>query len=256
MINVLIVEPNKLPYLKTIENNFGTREEIVGGYSKITDVLGDRSVSIIYNEAGMDIGLEPNRSIGYDVIFGNFIIVGNGKNLEFISLTDSQINVYKNKFDEKSIKKLGVELKKFKGRYKTMMNNYFGVGRIASEPEIKETENGGKHMILKLAITRSYKNEDGVYDTDFINCTLWNGIAEGIKEYCKKGDLIGVRGRIETDTYEKDGETKYATNIIGERIFFLSANKDIDKEKLKENINVNKVIPITKKAKSNSKERE
>lgn len=51
-------------------------------------------------------------------------------------------------------------------------------------------------------------------------------VAEHTCEYCKKGDVVGIKGRIQTSTYEKDGETKYSTDIIAERITFLSENKN------------------------------
>ena len=70
-----------------------------------------------------------------------------------------------------------------------MLNQAVIVGRIVSQPEIKE-ENGKKYSNLTLAVPRSYKNENGEYDTDFLDCTIWNGIAENVKEYCMKGDLV------------------------------------------------------------------
>ena len=63
-----------------------------------------------------------------------------------------------------------------------MLNQAVIVGRIVSQPETKE-ENGKKYSNLTLAVPRSYKNENGEYDTDFLDCTIWNGIAENVKEY-------------------------------------------------------------------------
>ena len=79
-----------------------------------------------------------------------------------------------------------------------MLNQTVIVGRLVSKPETKELEEGKKVANLTLAVPRSYKNENGEYDTDFIDCTLWNGIAESTAEYCNKGDLIGVKGRLES----------------------------------------------------------
>ena len=58
-------------------------------------------------------------------------------------------------------------------------------------------------------------DEDGEYETDFIDCILWNGIASNIAEYCKKGDIVGVKGRVESKVYEKDDEKKYITEKKG-----------------------------------------
>ena len=78
---------------------------------------------------------------------------------------------------------------------------------------------------VTLAVPRSYKNVNGEYDSDFIDCTLWYGIAESASEYCHKGDLVGIKGRIQSSTYEKNGEKKYKTDIIAEKITFLTSKK-------------------------------
>ena len=106
-----------------------------------------------------------------------------------------------------------------------MLNQTVIVGRIAKDPELRETENGKKVTNVTLAVPRSFKNANGEYETDFISCVLWKGIAESTVEYCKKGDLVGVKGRIQTRVYEKDEEKKYSTEIVAEKITFLSSNR-------------------------------
>ncbi len=106
-----------------------------------------------------------------------------------------------------------------------MLNQTVIVGRIARDPELRETENGKKVTNVTLAVPRSFKNSNGEYETDFISCVLWKGIAESTVEYCKKGDLVGVKGRIQTRVYEKDEERKYSTEIVAEKITFLSSGK-------------------------------
>ncbi len=93
------------------------------------------------------------------------------------------------------------------------------VGRIVQDLEIKELENGKKAVKITIAVPRPYKNEEGVYDTDFIDCIAFRGIAENTKEYCEKGDLIGVKGRVQRLDVKKDLE------IVAERITFLSTKK-------------------------------
>ena len=104
-----------------------------------------------------------------------------------------------------------------------MLNQTVIVGRIAKDPELRETENGKKVTNVTLAVPRSFKNSNGEYETDFISCVLWKGIAESTVEYCKKGDLVGVKGRIQTRIYEKDEEKKYTTEVVAEKITFLSS---------------------------------
>lgn len=107
-----------------------------------------------------------------------------------------------------------------------MLNQSIIVGRIVREPEIKEAENGNKYTNITLAVQRSYKNSDGEYDTDFISCVLWKGIAETTAEYCKKGDLIGIRGRIQTRVVEYPEDIKRTVmEVIAERVTFLSSKK-------------------------------
>ena len=79
-----------------------------------------------------------------------------------------------------------------------MLNQTVIVGRLVEDPKKKTLESGKEVGNITLAVSRSYKNADGVYDTDFIDCTLWNGVATNVVEYCKKGDVVGIKGRIET----------------------------------------------------------
>lgn len=106
----------------------------------------------------------------------------------------------------------------------SMLNQTILIGRIVKDPELKNTEKG-KVANITLAVARSYKNMNGEYDTDFIQCVLWKVIAENTVEYCKKGDLVGIKGRIQTSTYEKDGETKYVMEVIADKVTFLSSTK-------------------------------
>ncbi len=106
-----------------------------------------------------------------------------------------------------------------------MLNQIIIAGRLVKDPEIQTTENNVKRTLITVAVPRAYKNIDGNYETDFIPCILWNGIAENACEYCKKGDVIGVKGRIQTSKYEKDGEKKYSMDIIAEKISFLSSRR-------------------------------
>ena len=106
-----------------------------------------------------------------------------------------------------------------------MMNNVIVVGRLVKNIELKEKENGGKYCDFTLAVTRSYKNCEGCYDTDFIDFKAFHNNAEQVAEWCFKGDLIGVRGRIETELIENEiGEKKKITFIVADKISFLSSN--------------------------------
>jgi len=109
-----------------------------------------------------------------------------------------------------------------------MLNQAVLVGRLVRDPEVMETESGKKVSSVTVAVPRSFKNRDGEYETDFIECTLWSSIAESTANYCKKGDIIGVKGRIQTRSYEKEDEKKYVTEVIAEKVTFLSSNRQKD----------------------------
>ena len=106
-----------------------------------------------------------------------------------------------------------------------MLNQVVLVGRLVKDPEIAEKESSKKVSRITLAIPRSFKNVDGEYESDFINCILWDSVAQSTFDYCKKGDIIGVKGRIESRVVEKDNEKKYYTDVIAERVTFLSSKE-------------------------------
>lgn len=106
-----------------------------------------------------------------------------------------------------------------------MVNQIVLVGRIAKAPETRTSENGKKFATLTLAVPRNYKNANGEYDTDFLDCTLWSSVAESTSEYCKTGDMIGVKGRVQSRIIESpDGLKRRKTEIVAERVTFLTSN--------------------------------
>jgi single-strand DNA-binding protein len=112
-----------------------------------------------------------------------------------------------------------------------MLNQVVLVGRLTRNPEVKELDDGKRLSGMTLAIPRSFKNAEGEYETDFIEVKLWNQIAENTAEYCKKGDIIGVKGRLQTDNYEKEnGEKVFKLNVIAEKVTFLSSRSHDEKE--------------------------
>ena len=100
-----------------------------------------------------------------------------------------------------------------------MLNQVVIVGRLVEKPITEENENGKKVCNITLAVPRSFKNAEGEYDTDFIKCTLWNIIAENTVEYCYKGDLVGVKGRLQCLSGNE-------LQVVAEKVTFLSTNKN------------------------------
>lgn len=107
-----------------------------------------------------------------------------------------------------------------------MVNNVILVGRLTGNPEIVEIEESKKVTTVLLAVNRNFKNSEGLYDADFIRCILWNSVASNTTEYCRAGDVIGVKGRLQTSNYEDEfGKVHYVTDVVAERVTFLSTNK-------------------------------
>ena len=112
-----------------------------------------------------------------------------------------------------------------------MLNQSVVVGRLVRDPELFETENGNKVTSITLAVPRSFKNTDGMYDTDYISCVLWKGVAESTVEYCKKGDLVGIKGRIQTRDVEVSDDThKKYVEVVAEKVTFLSSKRQGETE--------------------------
>ena len=108
-----------------------------------------------------------------------------------------------------------------------MLNQTVIVGRLVREPELRETDTGKKITNITLAVPRSYKNISGEYDTDFISCVLWQGIAENTVNYIKKADLLGVKGRVQSRMIEEEGNSKRSVmEIVAEKVTFLSSKSD------------------------------
>ncbi len=109
------------------------------------------------------------------------------------------------------------------------MNNVILVGRLTQNPEIVEIDESKKVTSVILAVNRNFKNSDGIYETDFIRCILWNGVASTTTEYCHVGDVIGIKGRLQTSKYEDENKKlHYVTDVIAERVTFLSTNKKVE----------------------------
>ena len=83
-----------------------------------------------------------------------------------------------------------------------MLNQVVLVGRLTRNISVNKSENGIKVATIPLAIPRSFKNVDGNYDTDFINCVVWNSQAENLCKYQSKGNLLGVFGEIRKESFE------------------------------------------------------
>ena len=115
-----------------------------------------------------------------------------------------------------------------------MLNQIVLVGRLTRNITVNESDSGIKVATIPLAIPRSFKNSDGTYDTDFVDCVAFDQIANNTSEYCEKGDIVGVKGRIQTRIVDKEGQKENVMEIIAEKVTFLSSHTKEEKEKADE----------------------
>lgn len=102
-----------------------------------------------------------------------------------------------------------------------MINRVVLVGRLTKDPELRYTPNGIASCRFTLAVNRTFKSE-GEQQADFIQCVAWRKQAENLANFQRKGNLIGVEGRIQTGSYEvQDGKRVYTTDVVADSIQFL-----------------------------------
>lgn len=111
------------------------------------------------------------------------------------------------------------------------MNKVCLTGRLTRDPELRETTNGICQTRFTLAVNRKTTNSNGEREADFINCVAWRGAAENIFKYFSKGNQIGITGRIQTGSYDRqDGTKAYTTDIIVDEFDFLDKKEDKPKQ--------------------------
>ena len=103
------------------------------------------------------------------------------------------------------------------------MNKAFLIGRLTRDPELRYSSTNTPIVNFSIAVDRQFTNKEGQRETDFIRIVAYNKQAENIKKYITKGSLVAIDGRIQTGSYDdKDGKRVYTTDIIADRVQFLS----------------------------------
>lgn len=106
------------------------------------------------------------------------------------------------------------------------MNKILITGRTTKEIELKQTSTGTSVVEFSVAVRRNFKNANGENESDFFNCVAYSKLAETIGRYVKKGDMIGLDGRLQTRSYtNREGKKVYVTEIIAENVEFLQTKK-------------------------------
>ena len=115
------------------------------------------------------------------------------------------------------------------------MNRIIIIGNVVHTPKGATTKNGISNSRFSVAVQRKYKNDQGGYDADFFNVVAWRQTADFVNKYVDKGRRVAVEGRLETRTYDgKDGEKKYATEIIADTVEALGGGEKKKEDNFKE----------------------
>lgn len=110
------------------------------------------------------------------------------------------------------------------------INRVVLIGRLTRDPELRKTQNGTSVCSFTLAVNRR-QNQDGTQDADFINCVAWNKLADNIQLYQKKGNQLGIEGRINTRSYDnQQGQKVYVTEVVAENVQFLTPRNDFNEK--------------------------
>ena len=103
------------------------------------------------------------------------------------------------------------------------MNRVELIGRITRDPELRYTSSNIATTRFTLAVNRLFQGQNGEQCTDFINIVVWRKQAENVKKFVSKGSLVAVEGRIQTGSYEKDGQRIYTTDVVADSVQFLES---------------------------------
>lgn len=104
-----------------------------------------------------------------------------------------------------------------------MLNQIIIVGKVKETPVVKETSSGIPYSNLIVETKRSFKNSEGIYETDAFSVLMWRGIAESCADVCNVGNLVGIKGRLQSSVYQKeDGNIFYNYEIVAEKVSFLN----------------------------------
>ena len=108
------------------------------------------------------------------------------------------------------------------------MNKAILVGRLTKDPELKTTPSGVSVCSFTIAVNRRFRNAEGNYDADFINCVAWRQQADFLSKFFSKGRMVGVCGSIQTRNYERDGQRVYVTEVVADEINFVESKSQAE----------------------------
>src|SRR5690625_1093306 len=112
------------------------------------------------------------------------------------------------------------------------LNRVILVGRLTKDPELRYTPQGNAVANFTIAVNRPFKNQQtNENDADFINGVVWRKQAENLANYMKKGNQIGVDGRLQSRTYENSqGQTVFVTEVVADSVQFLESKSNTNSQ--------------------------
>lgn len=111
------------------------------------------------------------------------------------------------------------------------VNKVILVGRLGKDPEVRHLESGAAVANFSLATSETYKDRNSgerVEQTEWHNVVLWRGLAEVAEKYLNKGDMVYIEGKLRTRSWERDGVTRYTTEVVGDNMTMLSPKGSSD----------------------------
>ena len=113
-----------------------------------------------------------------------------------------------------------------------MLNNVVLMGRLTADPELKQTQNGVSVLSFSLAVDRDYTQQGQEKQADFINIVAWRLTAEFISKYFTKGQMMALKGAIQTRSYEdKQGNKRTAFEVVADKVYFCGSKEESNKKK-------------------------
>jgi len=113
----------------------------------------------------------------------------------------------------------------------TGVNKVILIGNLGKDPEVRHLDNGAAVANFSIATTETYKDRNSgerIDQTEWHNIVLWRGLAEIAEKYLKKGDSVYIEGKLKTRSWEKDGVTRYTTEVVGDQMTMLGGKKSGD----------------------------
>ncbi len=118
------------------------------------------------------------------------------------------------------------------------MNKVFLIGRLTRDPELRYTGNNTAVASFTIAVNRTYTNQAGEREADFIPVVVWRRQAESVKNYLSQGSQVAVEGRIQVRNYDdQNGQRRYVTEVIADSVEFIGSRRDNNNQSAATNFN-------------------